>query len=266
MQHFSPTRGRGAPMSPIVMVHGAFVGGWSFEQFRTPFEAAGHPVFTPDLRGHGQDDPAEAVVGVSMHDYARDLADFCRALPAPPILVGHSMGGLVAQLAARRITPQALVLLAPSPSWGLGGWNVDEAMTAFGAQWAGLLSNGAVEPNREIMRQVSLPRLSAGEAAPILARMRPESARAVHETLNWWLDPFMTTSIGSGPLAAPSLVISGERDRIHPPASGRLVAERIGGAFHCAPEMSHWLVSEPGWETLAELALEFIAREARAAA
>lgn len=253
-------------MTPIVMVHGAFVGGWSFELFRTPFEAAGHPVFTPDLRGHAADEPADAVIGLSVQDYARDIVDLCNGLPEAPILIGHSMGGLVAQLAARKAPLKALVLLAPSPPWGLTGWSLEEAVTAFGAQMAGLFSNGAVEPSGEVMRQVTLPRLTAAEAAPILARLRPESARAVNETLNWWLDPFMTTSLGVGPLAAPSLVISGERDQIHPPASGRLVAERIGGGFDCVPELGHWLVSEPGWEAVAELALDFIDRESRAAA
>ena len=253
-------------MSPIVMVHGAFVGGWSFEQFRKPFEAAGHRVHAPDLRGHGADDPGEAVIGLSMRDYAQDLVELCRTLPAPPVLVGHSLGGLVAQLAARKVGARALVLLAPSPPWGLVGWSLEEAMTAFGAHMAGLLSNGAVEPSRDIMRRLSLSRLSAAEAKPILARMRPESARAIHESLNWWLDPFMTTSLETGPLAAPSLVVSGEADQVHPPASGRLVADRLGGAFHCAPQMSHWLVSEPGWRAVADLALDFIDREARAAA
>ena len=253
-------------MSPIVMVHGAFVGGWSFERFRTPFQAAGHRVLTPDLRGHGAHEPHEAVIGLSVSDYADDIVALCRNLEAPPILVGHSMGGLVAQLAARKVKPRALVLLAPSPPWGVGGWSLDEAMTAFGAQMVSLLSNGAVPPGREMMRRYSLPRMSAAEAAPILARMRPESARAVRETLNWWLDPFMTSSIGTGPLPVPSLVISGEDDQIHTPASGRLVAQRIGGGFESIAGMSHYLPGEPGWEDVAELALDFLGRKARAAA
>lgn len=251
---------------PIVMVHGAFVGSWSFERFREPFEADGRRVFAPELRGHGLNESPKRVVGVSMRDYANDLTAFCRELEAPPVLIGHSMGGLVALMAARKVQPQALVLLAPSPPWGLVGWNLEEAVTALGAQLAGLLSGGAVEPSRTIMRQHSLPRMSAADAEPILARLRPESTRAVRETLNWWLDPFMTTSVPPGPLSTPSLVISGEADQIHPPASGRLVAERIGGGFECMPGMSHWLVGEPGWEQVADLVLDFVGRKARAAA
>ena len=71
--------------APIVMVHGAFCGGWAFEQFRRPFEAGGHEVLAPDLPGHEQNAPADAVVGVSMRDYADHIAEFDKtALPDKP--------------------------------------------------------------------------------------------------------------------------------------------------------------------------------------
>lgn len=249
------------------MVHGAFVGGWSFEWFQRPFRAAGYEVLTPDLRGHAAYAPREKVIGVSMRDYARDIVKLCRSLDEPPILVGHSMGGLVAQMAARKVAPRALVLLAPSPPWGLVNWSLEEALNAFGAQMASLLSGGALEPSRELMRHHCLQRMSRTEAAPILARMRPESARAVSETLNWWLDPFMSTSIGAGALPTTSLVISGGEDRVHPPSTGRMVAQRIGGEFVVLPQMSHWLLGEPGWQDVATCVLDWLsAAESRAAA
>ena len=92
----------------------------------------------------------------------------------------------------------------------------------------------------------------------ILARMRPESGRAVREVLNWWLDPFMTTSAGAGPLKAPCLVLAGEGDVVHPPATVRQTAQRIGGQYLQLPGMSHWLLGEPGWEEVAEIALGWL--------
>jgi pimeloyl-ACP methyl ester carboxylesterase len=252
-------------MATIVMVHGAFCGGWAFERFRTPFEAQGFTVLAPDLRGHGDSDHPR-VVNVSMADYAADIAALCESLPEPPILVGHSMGGLVAQLAARKANIQALVLLAPSPPWGVSGSSIEEAVTAFGVQMMGAFSSGAVEPDKGLMRRYSLDRMDTPGREAVVSRMCAESGLAVRETLNWWLDPFMTTSVGAGPLAAPSLVIVGSADVVHPPATARQTAERIGAALQVMPGMSHWLLGEPGFEEVAAHVVRWLSEEARAAA
>jgi pimeloyl-ACP methyl ester carboxylesterase len=253
-------------MTAIVMAHGAFCGGWAFERFRAPFEAAGFDVLAPDLRGHGADEPGSRVSGVSMSDYAADIAALCAVQPEPPVLLGHSMGGLVAQLAARKARVQALVLLAPSPPWGVAGSSFEEAATAFGVQMMGAFSAGAMEPDRGLMRAYSLDRMPQAEREAAVARLRPESATAIRETLNWWLDPFMTTSVGPGPIGAPALVICGERDVVHSPATGRATAQRIGASYQGMPGMSHWLVGEPGWDDVAERVITWLADEARAAA
>jgi len=60
--------------SPIVMIHGAFCGGWAFDDFRKPFEAKGYAVTAPTLRYHdcGREPPA-ALGKTSLIDYAADL-------------------------------------------------------------------------------------------------------------------------------------------------------------------------------------------------
>jgi len=253
-------------MGPIVMVHGAFVGGWSFERFERPFRDAGYEVHAPDLRGHGADAPGQGVIGVSMRDYVTDVVKLCAGLDGSPVLLGHSMGALVALMAARQVGAKALVLLAPSAPWGLVRWSLEEAMASIGAHLATVMSNGAIAPAPEIMRYMTLPRMTPKEAAPILARLRPESARAVRETLCWWLDPFMTTGIGAGVLPMPSLTLTGQDDRVIAAAVGRQVAARIGGEFEALPEMGHWLIGEPGWQAVAERTIDWLQAETRAAA
>lgn len=242
-------------MPTVVMTHGAFCGGWAFETFRTPFEARGWRVLTPDLPGHGE---GQSVAGLSMSDYARSLVRLCEDLPEAPVLLGHSMGGLVSQLAARRTKARALVLLAPSPPWGVPGSSVEEAITAFGVHMVDPFWTGSVTPDRHLMRHHSLDRTPKARRDAILARMRPESGRAVREVLNWWLDPFMTTSVGPGPLPMPVLAVGGARDVVHPAATVRQTADRIGATFHCMPGMSHWLIGEEGWEAVADLALGWL--------
>ena len=59
-------------------------------------------------------------------------------------------------------------------------------------------------------------------------------------------------------IKSPVLALSGERDHIHPPATVIQVAERLGGDFHLMPNMSHWLVAEPGWDTAAAVCLDWL--------
>ncbi|MBI1684727.1 alpha/beta hydrolase [Caulobacter hibisci] len=247
--------------APVIMVHGAFCGGWTFDTFRAPFEAAGHTVLTPDLPGHA---PGGSTVGLSMSDYAREIARLIRTCETPPILIGHSMGGLVAQLAASRASVDRLILLAPSPPWGVHGASLEEAVSAVSLYALGPYWLQAVAPDYGVVRRYSLDRLPRETRRALYARMTSESGRALWETLNWWLDPFMTTS--PGPVRAPVLAIAGGQDVVHPPATVRQTAARLGGVFREFPQMSHWLPGEPGWEDVAQACLDFIAAEDRAAA
>jgi pimeloyl-ACP methyl ester carboxylesterase len=67
-------------------------------------------------------------------------------------------------------------------------------------------------------------------------------------------------------VGVPTLAIAGGKDVIHPPATVRQTAARLGGVCEVFPSMSHWLPGEPGWEDVAEACLDFIADESRAAA
>lgn len=251
--------------TPIVMVHGAFCGGWVFERFRGPFEAAGHPVMTPDLPGHGAGD-GRSVANATMIDYARYVADFCAALPEAPILIGHSMGGLVAQLAAARAPVSALVLLAPSPPWGVSGSSMEEAISAVSLYALGPYWMQAVDPDYALAKLYSLDRMDRDARRAVFARMTPESGRALWQTLNWWLDPFMTTLVTPGGINAPVLAIAGGRDVIHPPATVKQTAARLSADFQVLREMSHWLPGEPGWEDVARTCLDWLPATASIAA
>ena len=242
----------------VIFAHGAFCGGWAFERFRTPFEARGLRTLAPDMRGHAPGSPRGAAANLSMSDYAADLAKLIAEQDEPPILIGHSLGGLVAQMAAARSPVRALILLAPSPPWGVAGGSMGEAISAMSLYALGPFWLLAVDPDYGSAKGYSLDRLESAERHAIFERMVPESGRALWETLNWWLDPMTTTSVQPTAIAAPVLALSGERDHIHPPATVIQVAERLGGDFRALNDMSHWLVAEPGWDAVAAVCLDWL--------
>ena len=240
----------------VIMVHGAFCAGWAFETFRVPFEAAGYACLTPDLRGHAA---GQSALGASTADYAADIAALIMAQTEPPVLIGHSLGGLVAQMAAARAPVRALILLAPSPPWGVAGGSIEEAASAMSLYALGPFWLQAIEPDYASARHYSLNKIDKAGRKAVFARMVPESGRALWETLNWWIDPFMTTIVTSSRITAPVLALVGADDLIHPPSTVRQTADRLGGETRVLPGMSHWLLSEPGWEAVADLCLAWLA-------
>jgi pimeloyl-ACP methyl ester carboxylesterase len=98
---------------PILLTHGAAnsAGVWIFWQRR--LADRGWPTYALDLRGHGAS-PQCDLSRTTMQDYADDVISFARQLAEQPILIGWSMGGLVAMMAAPGITAPAVVGLAPS--------------------------------------------------------------------------------------------------------------------------------------------------------
>jgi len=244
-------------LTPIIMVHGAFCGGWTFDLFRAPFEAAGHICLTPDLRGGTR---SGKTVGLSMADYASDISDLIRGCETPPVLMGHSLGGLVAQMAAAKAKVAGLVLLAPSAPWGIQGGTMEEAVSAVSLYALGPFWSQAVAPDYALAKGYSLDRLSSPDRRAVFERMTPESGRALWETLNWWLDPFMTTMVPAERIKVPVLAVAGGRDVIHPPATVRQTAARLSGTVSVFPEMSHWLPGEPGYLDVAATCLGWMAQ------
>ena len=102
---------------PLLFVHGYFGRAMAFEPMMEWFASRGHYCCAPDLRGHGDSMPDCALGEVSIYDYANDIAEVAQAL-SNPIIIGHSMGGLIAQLVATRDCARAIVLLAPAPPRG----------------------------------------------------------------------------------------------------------------------------------------------------
>ena len=243
---------------PIVMVHGAFCGGWVFEAFAAPFMAAGHRVIAPDLPGHGAHERAGAAAGLSMRDYASEVAGLVATLEAPPVLIGHSLGGLVALLAAAQTPAAGLILLAPSAPWGVHGATMEEAVSALSLYAMGPYWALPIAPDYPTFRRCCVDRLDRAQRRALFARLRPESGRAIFETLNWWLDPFMTTLARPERIGAPILAISGGEDVIHPTATVRETARRVGARLEVMPKMSHWLIGEPGWDDVADRCLDWL--------
>ena len=245
---------------PVVMIHGAFCAAWAFDDFRGPFEAAGYKVHTPTLRHHDEGQkPNRALGKTSLTDYAKDIETFIGGLDAPPVLLGHSLGGLLAQMLAAKVEARALVLLAPCAPWGIMPSTLFEIASAQTILLAGNLTNQVLNPDYDVAASHSLDRLPPAQRKRVFAGFVPESGLATFEIMHWGWDAKRASHVKASEVTCPILCLTGQYDRINPPSTVRRIADRYRGAvYEEVPNHSHWLIDEPGWEKVAGRAVAWL--------
>lgn len=218
---------RGAGETAVVMLHGVGGGASAWTPQFDAFAAAGYLAVAWDAPGYGA---TAAVEPYDVSSLARALAELLGALPARRrVLLGHSMGGMVAQeaIAAFPDRIDGLVLSATSPAFGKadGTWQ-----QAFLAKRLGPLDAGGT------MADLA-PALVAGmvgpDAKPAGVALATEvMARVPGETYRKALQAIVRFDRRDalGAIRVPTLVVAGERDANAPPAVMEKMAARIAGA------------------------------------
>jgi pimeloyl-ACP methyl ester carboxylesterase len=255
-------------LPPVVMIHGAFCGGWAFDKFRGAFEDESYKVLTPTLRYHDcGKKPPDALGTTSVLDYAHDLEEELCALEEAPVIVGHSMGGLLAQMLAARLAARALVLLAPSAPWGMLPSTMFEFASAGAMFFAGDFWSKPIPPSYEIAASNALDLLSPAERESVFARFVPESGLAMFEIMHWALDARRATAVEARDVKCPVLCLAGRHDKVNPPPTVRRIAQRYreGGTYEEYDGHSHWMLGEPGWEKIACRAMAWLREAAQTA-
>jgi pimeloyl-ACP methyl ester carboxylesterase len=244
------------------MIHGAFCGGWVFDAWRPHFAAQGFDVHTPTLRYHEPGGPPAELARTGMRDYAADLELLLDGLDSAPIVIGHSLGGLLAQMLAARGRTRALILLAPSAPWGMLPSTASELFAGQALYAEGIFWRKALAPNHDVAATNALDMIPGHLRSSILERLVPESGLAMFEVLQWMFDTSRATYVDARAVACPMLCLVGARDRINPPATVRRLARRYGGRarYEQLPDHSHWLPGEPGWERIVSGSLDWLSR------
>jgi pimeloyl-ACP methyl ester carboxylesterase len=99
----------------ILLVHGAWHGSWCWDNFIDYLSRRGHDVRTVQLGGHHR---PSGRTWYRVHHYVKDVERAAVEFSSPPILVGHSMGGLVVQKYLERNPAHGAALMASFPPQG----------------------------------------------------------------------------------------------------------------------------------------------------
>lgn len=232
---FVDSTGRGFP---LVMIHGWGMHGGIWDDCVE--ELAGRwRVVRPDLPGHGRS--ASLANGADLDGLAEVVASHC---PREMALLGWSLGGLIAIRMANRIPRRIrrLVLVAATPRFVKGpGWSCGvepDVLASFGS--------GLARDYRRTVRDFLTLQVRGDERAVellrdlknrVFAHGDPDPA-ALRQGLDLLAKADMRDELEC--ISQPTLVISGDRDRITPPEAGRRMAEALpGGRFLAVPGASH---------------------------
>lgn len=239
----------------VVLVHGAANSASVWRFWQQELAAFGCATYAIDLRGHGLSDLKD-LSRTTMDDYADDVIKVIGRLPRPPVVMGWSMGGLVAMMVAAVGRAQACIALAPSLPVERRDDSILLRLGEFGPEEYGITS-------RSPASQDEMPDLDWEERMVALASLGRESQLARDERRRGIVIP---------PMPCPLLIVTGSFDTRWPEdryrdlwlASDRLVMD---GASHwglvlnrravrlTTPQIENWLERVLGhshWNTSRE--------------
>ena len=264
LNSMAPSNGR-----TIMCIHGMWSRPHVWENFRHYFEARGYRVVTPVLRHHDID-PGDvqdcALATTSLLDYAADLEREIHLLGEKPILIGHSMGGTLAQILTARNLSQGTVLLASAHCAPVLVVTMGVMKYLFRRLVTRPFWRQTQLPSYDVLRAIGLNGMSEADARDHYATLIPESGRVVFELAFWFLDRRRAALVDARAITRPMLLLTGADDKLTPLASARRTAAYYGNMakLEAVQGHAHWLPTESGWENIAARTLSFIETELQA--
>ena len=240
---------------PALLVHGMWATCVKWEGWQAELARLGFTSYAIDLPGHAPDSPLPPGVHVGDATFAMSVDAIraaARALGAP-VLIAHSLGGLMALKAAEQLELAALVVLAPAAPRGVpfvGSPGLLASQLRFLPQ---VVAGRAFMPDRRTGDRLLYNRMSSADADRLHARLVPDSGRIGREVLTG-------IRVDAELIGAPMLVLVGAHDRLAPPSMVGRIARRIGAQLRVYPDHAHEMLSEPGFEPTVRETAEWVER------
>jgi pimeloyl-ACP methyl ester carboxylesterase len=256
----------------VVFVHGLWLLPSSWDRWADLFEEAGFTALTPGW----PDDPetvaeAEAHPEVFAHKTVGQIADHfevvARRLARKPAIVGHSFGGLLAQILAGRGCAAVTIAIDPAPFQGVLPLPISALRSA-----APVLSNPAniqraIPLTYEQFRYAFANAVTEEEAKELYDRFAvPAPGAPLFQAAAANLNPWAETKVDvNNPARGPLLILSGEKDNTVPwslsNAAYKLQTKNSGVTeIEEMPDRGHALTIDSGWRQVAEKTLDFVKR------
>lgn len=254
LAHLPQGQAQGAP---LLFVHGAYAAAWCWEEHFLPwFAAQGRAAYAVSLSGHGGSAGREYLDALSVEDYVADVRRVVARLPARPVLIGHSMGGMVVQKYLEHEDAPGVVLMAAVPPTGLASATFSLLMErpALLLDLNRLMGGGV--PHLESLRDALFYQPVSNERLHYyFMRSQPESMRAI------WDMSLFNLPRPARMHRPPMLVMGAAHDNLIPESLVRQTATTYDVAPHIFHDMGHGMMLEPNWEQAAQCILDWLQQQ-----
>ncbi len=251
-----------------VLIHGMWGTSGVWRNWQAYLEQHGWQTLAPSLRHHDAPahNPPAALGATSLRDYVDDLATLIEGLPDKPVVIGHSMGGLIALALCARGLASAGVLLTPAPPAGVLALRPSNLLAFARIQMSWGWWHNAHRPTREEALSHTFNTMDRAAGAALHDGFVHESGRALFEIALPWLDSRHAAEIDPRLVTVPLLFVAAQHDRLTPPGVVRHAAKRFGHVADYSEHagQGHWVLGQPGWEEIAAEAVAWL--EAKMAA
>lgn len=227
---------------PLLFIHGSFVGHQSFAGWQRFFADRGWRSVAASRRGRAGIGPTRAK-GLHIADYVDDTLAVIAAMDETPVVIGHSLGGLIAQKIAELGRARAAVLLCPAPAAMLTAQRV--ALPTYLPMMPRILTGRPIIPPPGGCSTIALNAVPETARPAIHRTLVHESGRVYREMI------FGSFKIDFARVKCPVWVAGGRLDRIVEPKLVAWTAAKLGVTPRLYDGHAHWLLEEPGWEALA---------------
>ena len=257
---------------PVMFIHGLWLLPSSWDNWAKVFEEAGYTALMPgwpddpETVGEAQQHP-EVFARKTVGQVADHFEDVSRKLDGTPVVIGHSFGGLLAQILAGRGVAKATVAVDPAPFRGVLPLPVSSLKAASPALGNPANRHRAVPLTYEQFRYAFANAVGEEEAKQLYdTYCVPASGTPIFQAAAANLNPWTEVKVKSkNPQRGPLLIISGEQDHTVPPAisNASYKKQKRNKGVTEIKEMKgrgHSLTIDHGWREVAETALEFVQR------
>ncbi|WP_157926057.1 MULTISPECIES: alpha/beta hydrolase [Methylosinus] len=240
---------------PLLFVHGGWHGAWCWEYrgFLDRVAQKGLDVHALSLRGHGASAGHDRLRMTRVRDYVDDLEEATTGLRAPPVIIGHSMGGFVTQKLMERRRLPGVVLLASAPPFGVARLlckllHIDP-LGLLRVHLTLRLRPMVATPDR-VRRLFFSASMSDAEVDLFASKMGDEAFLAYLDLL--FLDLCKPAK------GTPVRVMGAEKDEIFSVATTKRIAAAYGVESTIFPDMAHDMMLERGWESVADAIADWV--------